>query len=400
MVHPLEVAAILVDLRMDAASVVAGVLGPSAELNSSAVDIVVVGGHAYLADYGGGLRVLDVSDPANPAEVSYYPLPEATDRACHLDVAGGYAYVTDSSGRLRVFDITNPGQPSPVAIYEGDGYGSFGDVQVVGDYAYTAGDGLRVLDVSDPAQAGEVGRCPAVVGNSLHVMDGYAYVIGGESGETLWVVDVSDPASPTAVSTYTLPVFLAVAVRVADHPVTGARLAYINTTWNGLWVVDVSDPARPAAAGSFASWGPGVGVYAAGESVYLANGDEGLFVLAHATLEVAPGAVTWLAKVGSADPRPRTVRVESSGSALAWTAAISPTASWLEAAPLSGTTPAEVMLTAHVADLDVGRYETQLVVATDEGVIGSPQTIPVTLVVAEEIYDVALPLVLRGASGR
>jgi hypothetical protein len=40
---------------------------------------------------------------------------------------------------------------------------------------------------------------------------GYAHVTGGESGDRLWVVDLSDPASPTAVSTYTLPVFFACA---------------------------------------------------------------------------------------------------------------------------------------------------------------------------------------------
>jgi hypothetical protein len=385
----------VVDVANRENPVVAGVLGPSAELNSSAVDIVLAGSYAYVADYGGGLRVLDVSDPANPTEVSYYPLPQATDYACRLDAAEGYAYVTDSSGRLRVFDVADPAQPTPVAIYEGDGYGSLANVQVVGDYAYTMGDGLRVLDVSDPAHVSEVGRCPAVVGGPLHVTGGYAYVTGGDSGDRLWVVDVSDPASPTAVSTYTLPVFLAGEVRVADHPVTSARLAYINTAWNGLWVVDVSDPAHPAAAGPFAAWGPGGGVYAAGDSVYLANGDEGLFLLAHSTLKVAPPTVTWLAKVGGADPLPRIVQVDSGGTTLAWMAAISPTVSWLEAVPLSGATPAGIVLTAHVASLGVGRYEAHLVVDAGEGIVCSPQTIPVTLIVAEQVFGNHLPLVLR-----
>ena len=391
----------VVDVAEPANPVVAGVLGPSAELNSSAQDIVLAGSHAYIADNGGGLRVLDVSDPANPAEVGYYPLPQTADYALHLDVASGYAYLADNSGRLRVFDIANPAQPTPVAVYEGDGYGSFVDVQVVGDYAYTVGNGLRVLDISDPAQASEVGRCPTVGSwGRLHVADGYAYATGGDSRDRLWVVDVSDPASPTAVSTYTLPVFLAGEVHVADHPATGARLAYVTTDWNGLWVVDVSDPANPVVASSFAAWGPGRGVQAVGDAAYLANYDEGLFVLAHSTLKVAPTAVTWLAEVGGADPRPRTVQVDSSGSSLAWTATISPTVSWLEAVPLSGDTPAEVTLTAHIAGLGVGRYEAHLVIEAGVGIVGSPQTISVTLIVAEEMFGSYLPLVLRKANSR
>jgi LVIVD repeat len=275
--------------------------------------------------------------------------------------------------------------------------GKNGAVFVQGQYACaTFGRELDVLDVSDPAQAEEVGRCPAVGGwGRLHVADGYAYATGGESGDKLWVVDVSDPSSPTAVSTYTLPVFFAGEVHVADHLVTSARLAYINTLYNGLWVVGVSDPAHPAAAGSFAAWGFGRGVQAVGDAVYLVNGDEGLFVLTHSTLEVTPTAVTWLARVGGDAPRPRTLQVGSSGSSLAWTATISPAVSWLEATPLSGATPAEVMLSAHVAGLGVGRYETQLLVDAGEGVIGSPQAIPVTLIVAEQVFGSYLPLVLR-----
>lgn len=381
--------------------VTVGALGPSADLHSSAQDIVLDGIHAYVADYGGGLRVLDVSDPANPAEMSYYPLPDMANYAQRLDVADGYAYVADTSGRLRIFNVADPTQPAPVTVYEED-YRSVVDVQVTGNYAYTVGDdGLRALNISDPAHPAETSHCPDIVeGSSLHVTGGYAYIVGGESGNYLWTVDVSIPLSPTVVSTYTLPVFFANAVHVTEQPTTGARLAYVNTEYNGLQVVDVSDPANPVGVGDFSAWGFGRDVQVVGGLIYLANFDEGLFVLTHPTLKVAPTTINWTVEAGGSDPAPRQVQIASTGQPISWTATLSPTVPWLDVAPLSGVTPSVITLTAHLSGLGTGLYPAQLVISAMQPILNSPQVVTVTLNAVTEIYAIYLPVTLRNyASG-
>jgi hypothetical protein len=105
--------------------------------------------------------------------------------------------------------------------------------------------------------------------------------------------------------------------------------------------------------------------------------------------------VTWLAAAGGPDPAARVVTVESTGRPLAWTAVLSPTVGWLAAAPLSGTTPSAITLTAAIAGLPIGQYNTRLIVTAGAGSRNSPQTIPIALSVAQEVYDLYLPLILR-----
>ena len=67
----------------------------------SAVDVGMAGNYAYVADEQYGLRVLDVSNPATPAEVGTYPNPVVyPDAVVGVAVVGDYAYVANSSNRL------------------------------------------------------------------------------------------------------------------------------------------------------------------------------------------------------------------------------------------------------------------------------------------------------------
>ena len=56
-------------------------------------DVAVAGSYAYVADWFGGLRVINVANPAAPIEVGFYDTP---GNASGVAVAGSYAYVADS----------------------------------------------------------------------------------------------------------------------------------------------------------------------------------------------------------------------------------------------------------------------------------------------------------------
>jgi hypothetical protein len=66
------------------------------------LDVEVVGGLAYVADFDSGLRVIDVSDATAPVELGALDTPGL---ALDVEVVGGLAYVADGGSGLRVIDF-------------------------------------------------------------------------------------------------------------------------------------------------------------------------------------------------------------------------------------------------------------------------------------------------------
>ena len=143
-----------------------------------------------MADYGNGLLVIDISDPANPTEVGSYP----TDRAKGVFASGSHAYVADGGvadgGRgLLVIDVSDPANPTEVGSLP---TGNAKDVYVSGSFACVAGggDGLRVIDISDPVNPTEAGwHDTGDVAKGVFVLGSHAYVADQEDG--LWIFNVS-----------------------------------------------------------------------------------------------------------------------------------------------------------------------------------------------------------------
>jgi len=88
----------------------------------------------------------------------------------------------------------------------------------------------------------------------------------------LRVVDISNPASPSAVGFYDTPGY-AFGVAVAGD------YAFIGDAYDGVWVIDVSDPAHPSKADSYDTQGDARGMTVVGGYAYVADGRDGLQVL-------------------------------------------------------------------------------------------------------------------------
>ena len=250
-----------------------------------AVDVAISGDYAYVATGDNKLLVLGISNPANPIEVrevSFYGKESlyATD----VVVSDGYAYVAveeccpASTFGLRVLDISDPANPVEVGAYHSSGY-KF-DAAVSGDYAYITvgyvrpaeGGNLLVLDISDPTNPIEVGAYDAQgYAHGVAVSGGHAYVAIWDfafASGALRVVDISDPTSPIEVGTYGTPGY------ACDVAVVG-NYAYV--TAGELRVLDISDPANPTEAhSSYGAWGK---VTVSGGYVYVAAECGGLFIL-------------------------------------------------------------------------------------------------------------------------
>jgi hypothetical protein len=107
-----------------------------------------------VADYGSGLHVIDVANPALPVELGAIDTP---GYANGVSVVATRAYVADAHAGLRVIDVSNPALP--VELGSIDTPGTARAVSVMGTRAYLADDdaGLRVIDVSNPALPVELG---------------------------------------------------------------------------------------------------------------------------------------------------------------------------------------------------------------------------------------------------
>lgn len=236
--------------------------------------IQVVGDYAFVADRIAGLTVLEVANSANPVWLTTFDTP---GDAMGVHVTGKYAYVADGSrSGLLIFDVSDPHQPALVGKYEPPHHYP-SSVQVVDHIAYlSCGSWFERVDVSDPLNPKSAGRCRVALafhthvtgklaytgaqildardpmfvanweggGNSIHVVDGFAYATSYGGG--LRVVDVRDPLATRLV-----------AVFLPDSPqydviVVGNR-AYLMDTGASVRILDISDPRNPEQIGFFAS---------------------------------------------------------------------------------------------------------------------------------------------------
>lgn len=238
-----------------------------------AEDVAVSGNYAYVADGWMGLRVIDISNPANPQEVGAFAALDY-DSAYGVAVSGNYAYIAFEKG-LRIVDISDPTKPQEKGAYDPQlGYWDmFHDVAIAGDYAYVAdsGSGLRIIDIANPAAPQQVGVYDtpgqpygvALSGN-------YAYVADSLAG--LQVIDISTPSNPQPVGAYDTQQY-------AEGVAVAGDYAYVADYHDGLRIIDISNPADPQEVGAYDTPGYAVDVAVLGSYVYVADRDGGLRII-------------------------------------------------------------------------------------------------------------------------
>jgi hypothetical protein len=254
----------VVDISDPTSPIAAG----SCDTPGDARAVAIAGDYAYVADGNSGLQVIDISDPANPVSAGGCDTP---GYAWAVGIAGDHAYVADGDAGLQLLDITDPTSPAPAGSYDtpGDARG----IATAGDHAYVADEdsGLQVLDISDSANPVLAGSCDTP-GWALGVAlaGDYAYVADYHHGSE--VIDISDPTNPVLAGSCDAPGY-AYGVSVAGD------YAYVAAHDIGLHVLDISDPTNPVLAGSCDTPGWALGVSLAGDYAYVADVESGLQVV-------------------------------------------------------------------------------------------------------------------------
>ena len=139
-----------------------------------ALAVIVDGDLAYVADWGTGLRIIDVADASAPREIAFLDTPgEAADVA----MAGELLLIADRSGGLRIIDVSEPSEPREVGALELGGPAE--RVAGADAMAYVAAQagGLASVDLRDPRRPRPTGRLAGVaVAVDLALDADYLYV--------------------------------------------------------------------------------------------------------------------------------------------------------------------------------------------------------------------------------
>ena len=188
------------------------------------------------------LDVLDVSNADQPSFVTSLPVPGGG--AIDLLQQGSLLYVPDEVG-LEVFDVSNPAAPSfrGLIAFTPVSFGAT-SVAVSGSTAFiNDGDnGLKALDVSDPANMRILGSLPASMGGRVSEIvyrDGFLYGTTGLPSPEFVVLDVRDPLRMVRVGSAVLT------SAVSSDVLLDGPYAYVANGAGGVAVIDVRDPARP-----------------------------------------------------------------------------------------------------------------------------------------------------------
>ena len=282
-----------------------------------------------------GLAIWDISDPSNPAELGFLSTGRGSRGVHEFAVRQRgdhwYAYlavpnseITDGSGDLRIVDVTDPRQPAEVVNWGARrdaglpvGVGAQcapicrGSVPQAflhsvalspdGRTAYLSywDLGVIVLDISEPNAPRLLGRFAepqAAEGNTHSVArahDGRLALVGDETFGPPWgrlrLVDMQDPANPVQVGTFdTLDSAAGTPGEqyafTIHNPLTDDRdpnRAYLAWYADGVRLLDISDASRPV---ELASWIPPRGgmiwnVSFMGDLLLAGDINNGLFIL-------------------------------------------------------------------------------------------------------------------------
>ena len=292
-------------------------LGPAVEVGflaqapgaSDSKDVKVYGRHAYLVNERGPIQIIDLADPATPVQVGTLDTQPGVEAggAHNVAVFDGHLWVTGGrmtvNAGVRAYDVrTTPEAPAFVGEFQPDHFARpyYHDFEVRGTYGFgpsISGDGVDILDVSDPANirlvntvvypgSGAHNTCTSEDGSTLYVGDEV-----GSSGNWTRVFDISDVGDPE------LETELIVDPQAVVHNcyTKGDRL-YVAHYTEGMRIYDIADPKAPVEVAFYDTYRPTGYGYAGAWTVYpyfssgkliVSDMQSGLFVIVPDGVQVA-----------------------------------------------------------------------------------------------------------------
>lgn len=218
------------------------------------------GDRAYISD--GTLHVLNVSDPSRIRRLG--GTTGVTGLVRQVEVVRNRVYIANAVHGLQIFDVTDPVTPRLLGSAALERGARAFDILANRAYAGV----MEIFDITDPANVRRLGEFENEgIATTVHVAGELACVI--DLGGSLHLLNVSDPSTVRALSTYPAP--------VTDVHVIGES-AYLTVGDNGFQILDVSQPERLRQVGALGGIGYARALQVIGDLVFVA-GDDGLHVI-------------------------------------------------------------------------------------------------------------------------
>ncbi len=232
----------------------------SHEVPASLREISVVDGIIYVAASTNGLQIFDATDPTDIKLLSSFPVERESTR---IASDGKRAYLTEFN-KLHVFDVSDPRNPKELSVYDSSP-SEIKNLIIENDTLYTAQDfgTLHILDATDPTNLKEItkfdtkGRSWQIKkkGNTLYIADEFK----------LSIIDVTDLDDIQMTGEY-FGNFLA----MYDFDFLGDLIVTLDFN-RGLSVINPKNPKGPILEGFLETYGNANCIARFGDYAYIGN---------------------------------------------------------------------------------------------------------------------------------
>lgn len=208
------------------------------------VDSVTGTEYALICARNEGVSIVDI-DQNPPVEVGFMPGLVAGNDTKDVKLYKHYAIVIAENESAQVYDIINPAAPLQVAVLPMPGGGAH-NCMVEGDYLYVIGDhntgGLIIYDISNPALPDSVGSFTPFYYHDIDIRND-TICATGIYGDGIDLIDVSNKTSPSLVTRFN---YAGSGAHNAEYSYDGNYVFIgdeIGSSGNWTRVFDVSNPA-------------------------------------------------------------------------------------------------------------------------------------------------------------
>lgn len=229
-----------------------------------ATALAVKNNMVFLADSEDGLRIIDVTNPANPIEIGFY---DTAGSVQDVAVSGSLAYIADREQGLQLLDVSDNRNPkligSGFVIPNGE---SAEGVTIVDNKAFVRFlNSLEIIDVSDPYNLKSLAKIEYFQGmksgsiKAITIKDNILFAccdsIKSAGVPELKLFDISNPSNPRFVTSYSLTKGSVNNMVISDNH---AFITY--NGFDGIDILDVTDIQDIRILGHSNIWTKGVSV--------------------------------------------------------------------------------------------------------------------------------------------
>lgn len=209
-----------------------------------AVGIDIDSYYAYISDTGSmGLTILDITDPENPAFVSNYHTPGYGN---NVTFSNGHAFIADHNNGLEIVDVTDPLNPVHKSNIQTSG--SAYDVKVAGDYAFAAADNMDVIDISN-LNTPFIAQTYSTMDDIRSIFLAGDYLFSSE-GSFFEILNIQQPTNTYLEGSLERPYWLQ-EVRIGESIAFIADMGEIYLVPGGLKIIDITDQENPLLLGEY-----------------------------------------------------------------------------------------------------------------------------------------------------